>query len=136
MGKLVLTDAFVSIDGNDVSDHVKSVTINYSADLQDSTAMGDGSHTRVGGLKDWSLDVDFHQDYAAANVDALMFPLVGTSFPVIVRPVKTGGVGAGNPNYTGTAIMESYKPITGSVGDLAETSVSIPGNGTLSRAVS
>lgn len=136
MAKMVLTDAYVSIDGNDVSDHVKQVSINYSADIQDSTAMGDGSHTRMGGLKDWSLNVDFYQDYAASNLDSILFPLVGTNFTVIVRPVESTVVGTGNPNYTGTAILESYNPINGSVGDIATTSVTIPGSGTLSRATS
>lgn len=136
MGKFVLTDAYVSIDGNDMSDHVASVTVNYSAEMQDDTAMGDGTHKRIGGLKDWSVDIEFHQDFASSNVDAILFPLVGSTFTIIVRPVKTGGVGSTNPNYTGTAILESYKPLGGSVGDLAKASVTIPGSGTLSRATS
>jgi hypothetical protein len=136
MAKMVLTDAFVSISGNDVSDHVKSVSLNYAADMQDATAMGDGTHKRLGGLKDWSMDVEFHQDFAAANLDSILFPLVGTSFTVIARPVKSTAVGTGNPNYTGTAILESYKPLGGSVGDLAMCNITLQGNGTLSRATS
>ena len=136
MAKFVLTDAFVSLSGNDVSDHVSSVTINYSADMQDDTAMGDFTHKRLGGLKDWSVDVEFHQDFAAANLDSILFPLVGTVFAVIVCPVKGTVVGTGNPNYTGNAILESYKPLGGSVGDLAKTTITLPGSGTLSRATS
>lgn len=136
MAKFVLTDAFVSLGGNDLSDHVKSVTINYSADMQDDTAMGATAHARIGGLKDWSLDVEFHQDFAASNLDSILFPLVGTSVAVIVRPVKSTVVGTGNPNYTGNAMLESYKPLGGSVGDLATTTISMPGNGALSRATS
>jgi hypothetical protein len=136
MAKFIWTDAFVSIGGNDVSDHVASVSLNYSADMQDDTAMGDLSHKRLGGLKDWSVDVEFHQDFAAGNIDALMFPLVGTQVAVIIRPVKGTAVGTSNPNYTGTACLESYKPIGGSVGDLAKTTITLPGSGTLSRATS
>lgn len=136
MAKMVLTDAFVSIAGNDVSDHVKSVSINYAADMQDSTAMGDGTHKRLGGLKDWSMDIEFHQDFAASNIDSILFPLVGSNAAMIVRPVKSTVVGTGNPNYTGTGIMESYKPLGGSVGDLAMCNITIQGNGTLSRATS
>ena len=74
MAKFVLTDAYVSLAANDLSDHVKSVTINYSADMQDDTAMGATSHARIGGLKDWSLDIEFHQDFAASNLDSILFP--------------------------------------------------------------
>lgn len=136
MAKFVLTDAFVSIGGNDLSDHVSSVTINYSADLQDDTTMGQTSHVRLGGLKDWSIDVEFHQDFAASNLDSILFPLVGTSTACIVRPVKGTVVGTGNPNFTGNAILGDYKPLGGSVGDLAKTNITLSGNGTLSRATS
>lgn len=134
MAHFVLTDAFVSLNAVDLSDHVKSVTVDYKADVQDDTTMGDTTHTRLGGLKDWNLSIEFAQDFAAAEVDATLFPLVGTSFAVIVRAVNVGGVSATNPNFTGTGILESYTPIGGSVGDLAMAPVSILGNGVLTRA--
>ena len=136
MAELVFTDAFVSIDGNDLSDHVKSVSIEYSADMQEITAMGDDTHTMLGGLKNWSMSVEFNQDYAAASVDAVLFPLVGTSFTVIVRPVASTAVGATNPNYTGTGLLESYNPIAASVGEVGAASVSIQPGSTLNRATS
>lgn len=136
MTKLVLTDAFVSINGVDLSDHVDTVTINHSADMQECTAMGDTTRERLGGLKDWSIDVEFFQDYAASNVDATLFPLIGTTFTVIVRPVNTGGVSTTNPNYTGTGILESYNPISGAVGDALKAPITIQAAGDLSRATS
>lgn len=136
MAVLVLTDAFVSINAVDLSEYVRQVTLDYKADLQEDTAMGDSTRSRVGGLKDWSLQVEFNQDFAAAKVDATLFPLVGTTFAVIVRPVKGVAVSATNPNYTGTGILESYPPLGNSVGDLATTSITIQAAGTLSRATS
>jgi len=135
MAELVFTDAFVSIDGNDLSDHVRSVTLEYSADMQEKTAMGDDTHSNIGGLKNWSMSVEFNNDYAAANVDALMFPLVGTTVTCIVRPVASTVVGATNPNYTGSGVIESYNPINASVGEIGTASVSVQPAGTLSRAV-
>ena len=134
MGAFVFTDAFVSVDGNDISDHVKSVTINYSSELQDDTVMGDDTRSRLGGLKDWSMDIEALNDFASSQIDAILFPLVGTTFTVIIRPVNTGGVSSTNPNYTGTGILESYNPLGGSVGDLAMTTPTIQSAGTLSRA--
>lgn len=134
MATQAFTDAFVSINSVDLSDHVRSVTLNYAAEMLDETAMGATTRARKGGLKDWSVEIEFNQDYAASEVDATLFTLVGASSTIIVRPVNTGGVSATNPNYTGAAVLESYPPITGAVGDLHVTSVTFQGNGTLSRA--
>jgi len=136
MSELVFTDAFVSVDGNDISDHVKSVTLNYSADAPDNTVMGDDTKSgAAGGLKNWDISIEVLQDFAASQIDSIFFPLVGTAFTVILRPVKSTVVGAGNPNYTGTGLLTTFNPIGGSVGDLATTSISIQSAGTLSRAV-
>ena len=124
MATTVLTNAFVSIDGNDVSDHVRSVTLNYAADMIEDTNMGDSTHIRLGGLKDWSIEAEFAQDFAASNLDSILFPLVGTTFPVIVRP-DAGAVSTSNPNYSGTGILETYPPLGNPVGELATTTVTI-----------
>ena len=132
MAQLVLTDASVTINSVDLSDHVKSVTLNYSADMNDDSAMGDTTHSRIGGLKDWSMDIELQQDYASSKVDATLFPLVGSTFTVIVIPVNAA-VTATNPSFSGTGILESYPPIAGAVGDEALASVTIQSAGTLAR---
>jgi hypothetical protein len=136
MATICFNDGFFSVTGTDLSDHVKAVTINYEAEAQDDTAMGDDTRSNKGGLKSWSMDVEFHQDYAAAQVDATVFPLVGTTVVVDARPVATGGRSATNPSFTGTGMIQSYNPISGSVGDLMGTSISVVSAGTLSRATS
>ncbi len=132
MAKMVLTNAFVSVDGNDISDHVAQVTVNYSADMQDSTAMGGTTHTRLGGLKDWSVELELFQDFASSEVDSILFPLVGSTFTVLVRP-DAGSQTSTNPTFSGTGILESYKPVAGSVGDILKTPVVIQAAGALSR---
>jgi len=136
MATFVFTDAFFSVGGTDLSDHVKSVTLNYSAELQDDSAMGDTTRSRAGGMKDWSIEAEMHQDYAASKVDATMFSKVGTTTALILRAVSTGGVSATSPNYTGTGILESYNPVGGSLGEMAGATVTFQSAGTLSRATS
>lgn len=135
MAKQTLTNAFISVDGNDISDHVSSVTVNYSSESQDDTAFGDDTRSRIGGLKDWSVDIEVQQDYAASNVDSILFPLIGTQVTVIVRKDQ-GAVSATNPNFTGTCFVEGYQPVSGAVGDLAGFSTTLSSAGTLSRATS
>lgn len=135
MAELVFDNVFLSLGGTDLSDHVRQATLTYQAELQDKTAMGDNTRERIGGLKDWSLQVEFNQDFAASEVDATVFSLVGTVFAVILRP-DAGSVGATNPNYTGNGILEEYTPIGGSVGDVAIAPITIQASGDLSRATS
>ena len=134
MAKTVLTDAFVSVGGNDISDHVRTVTLNYSAEEQDDTTMGDDTRTNLGGLKTWSLDLEVANDFAASQIDSLMFPLVGTQVAVVFRPTSAA-VGAGNPEYSGTGMLSTYNPVGQSVGDLATAPITIVSAGTLARAV-
>ena len=134
MAKTVLTDAFVSIAGNDISDHVRTVTLNYSAEEQDDTTMGDDTRTNLGGLKTWSLDLEVANDFAASQVDSIIFPLVGTQVAVVFRPTSAA-VGASNPQYSGTGMLSTYNPVGQSVGDLATAPITIVSAGTLARAV-
>lgn len=137
MASLHFNDAYVSINAKDLSAFVKGVTINYSAEMLDETTMGDTTRKNKGGLFNWSIDVEFKQDFGATPApDIDLFSLVGTTFTVIVRPVKATVVGATNPNYTGTGILESYPPLGNSVGDLATSAITIQSAGALSRATS
>jgi hypothetical protein len=135
MGTTVLTNAFVSVNGVDLSDHVKNVSINFSVDDIDDTNMGDTTRVHKAGLKDWSVDIEFAQDFAAGEVDATLWPLVGTEVTVVVRN-DTGSVSSTNPSYSGTAVLMSYPPISGSVGDLHTTTASFQAAGDLSRSIS
>jgi len=63
MATFAFTDAYVSINSVDLSDHVRSVTINVEAEDLEDTAMGSTFRSRIGGLKDWSLDIEFNQDF-------------------------------------------------------------------------
>ncbi len=135
MAQFVLSDAFCSVAGVDLSDHVKSLTLNHGADSVEKTVMSDTTHKFMGGLKVTSLDVEFAQDFASAKVDATLFPLVGTTAAIIVRP-DSAAVSATNPNFTFTGLLESYPPLGGSIGDEATVSVTFQTTTDLSRATS
>jgi hypothetical protein len=124
MADFVLKDAFVHINGVDLSDHVESVTLNYDADMQDNSAMGDTTHSFLPGLLVKSFTANFYQDFAASSVDATLFPLVGAAaFPVRLRASKTGAISATNPEYQGNFIVESYPIFGNSVGEMAMAAV-------------
>lgn len=135
MAAFVLTDASVTVNAVDLSDHVKSVRITYEAEEVEDTNMGDTSREYLAGLLGWSVEVEFAQDFAAAKVDATLFPLVGAApFAISILPTSDG-VSATNPNYNGNAILTSYPPLDNSMGELATSRVTLRGTGTLSRSV-
>jgi hypothetical protein len=136
MATFVYTDASVVVNSVDLSDHVKSCTLNYEAEMLDDTVMGDTTRSNLAGLLNWSIDVDFLQDFASAKVDATLFSLVGAAaFAVVLKPTS-GSVSSTNPSFTGNAVLESYPPMTGGVGDLETVSVTFRSAGTLARATS
>lgn len=137
MAAFVLTDAEIVINGVDLSAFVLSATLNYASDLQEDTSMGDGTRTRLAGLKDWSLEVNFKQNFDSGSVDDTLFSLVGAAaFTVTAMADKTAGVGPTNPRFSGSAVLESYPIMSNSVGELVQASVTFQSAGTLSRNTS
>lgn len=135
MAVLVLTNAFVSVNGTDLSAKSNSVTLNYEIDSVETTAFGDTGHKFTGGLQNNSVEIAFHQDYAASNVEATLYPLVGTTTTLIIKP-NGSTTSATNPAYTLTgAFLAAHTPVAGAVGELATTTVTFTG-GTLAKAVS
>lgn len=134
MATLHFRDAFVEVNGTNMSQHVESVTINYQSEMLDETAMGDSTRIRKGGLFSWSLDLNFHQDFASGAVDATLFSLVGTTACIEVRPRNVCST-TQNPRYSGIGILETYNPVGGSVGALLDAPATFQSASDLTRAV-
>jgi hypothetical protein len=135
MPRLVLTNAFISVGGVDLSDLVASVTLNSTFDVVETTAFSStAAKTRVAGLADNSISLEFHQDYATGEVEQTIYPLLGTSAAVIVKP-NGASTSAFNPSYTCNAIISEWTPLNGAVGELATASVTWPVTGAITKAV-
>lgn len=132
MAKFVATDYNITIGGENFSSSLAAVTLDISADEQETTSFGKTYRERIGGLKDASVSLDFHQDFGASAVDATLFPLIGGTVGIVIKPTS-GSVSATNPTYTFTALVTQYQPFANSVGDLATLSVSWPVTGTVTR---
>ena len=133
MAKFVATDYKITVNGTNFSTSLASVELSIESDDVETTAFGGEWRTRVGGLKQASLTLEFHQDFGASSVDATLFPLLNTIATVVVTPTS-GSVTATNPSYTATCLVNAYQPFASSVGDLATLSVTWPVSGTVTRA--
>ena len=132
MAKFVATDYKVTINGTDFSSSINSVDLSIESAEVETTAFGSTFTTRVGGLKSASITLDFHQDFAAGSVDAVLFPLLNSLATVVLVPTS-GTVSATNPSYTALCLVNSYQPFASAVGDLATLSVTWPTSGTVTR---
>jgi len=135
MAKLVLTNASVSIAGTDLSTSITNITLETKYDIIETTTFGNTSKTRVAGLADNSISLDFLQDFAASSVEATIYPLLGTTQTIIVKPVS-GSTTTTNPQYTVSALISDWTPLKGAVGQLATASVTWPISGTITKATS
>jgi hypothetical protein len=132
MAKFYAQDYKITIGTAVISDDIASVTLDITADEVETTAFGSTYRTRIGGLKDASVSLDFHQDFGAGSVDSLLFPLMGSTVAVKIAPTS-GTVTATNPEYRFTALVTQYQPFAGAVGDLATLSVTWPVSGEVVR---
>lgn len=133
MAKIVLTDAYISVNSVILSANANSVTLTYEVDAVEDTAFGSTGHTFAGGLQNVSCEIAFQQDFAAANVEATIYPLVGTKTTVKIRPTSAA-IGATNPEYTlSNTFVASHTPVAASVGEMAMTTISTQG-GALTKA--
>jgi len=133
MAKFFAKDYKITVGTTVLSDDVASVTLDITADEVETTAFGSTYRSRIGGLKDASVSLDFHQDFGAASVDAILFPLLGSTVAVKIAPTS-GTITATNPQYEFTALCTQYQPFAGAVGDLATLSVTWPVSGEVTRA--
>lgn len=131
MSTVVLTNAFCSVNGVDLSDHVKSITLNYGADNPEDTAMGATFHTSKPGLKKFSAVVEFYQDHASSKTNETIYPLIGSSTLFAAVFKADSAVGTNNTYTLANAMVGAdYNPIKGSVGDILMAPLTlVPGSG-------
>jgi len=134
MAIFVATDFSVSINGSTaLASYLTQVELKTSANDITTTSFGSAWVTRVAGLKEGTLTLQFNQDYAAATVDPTLWPLLGANATVVIKPTSSA-VSSANPSYTLTALVTDLTPVSGNIGDLSTFSITWPTNGTVTRA--
>lgn len=134
MAKMVLLAQFLSINGTTLNAYTKKAELTVEVEDKDVTNYASlGWKELLGGLKSGELSVEFLQDFAASQLDAIMWPLLGTVVPFEVR-ADQAVVGTSNPKYTGSILIKGWNPVEGSVGDEATVGLSFPTSGAVTRA--
>lgn len=135
MARIVLTDAKVTINSVNLSSYISSITLNTSTDVVETTGFSStAARTRVAGLQDNSVTIEFFQDFATSLVEQTIYPLLGSTTTVVVLPTSSAA-SATNPSYTFTALVSEWQPLSGAVGELSTASVTWPISGAITKAV-
>jgi hypothetical protein len=132
MPRIVLTNVTVTFGTTDVSSYVTSVALSTTLDVVETTAFGNTARTRVAGLADNSVSLEFNQDYASSALEATIYPTIGTAVSMTVKPVA-GAVTTANPAYSFSALVSEWTPLNGAVGELATASVTWPISGVITK---
>lgn len=136
MPKMVLLAQHLTLNGNDLKSFTRKAELTVEVEDKDVTTYASlGWKEVLGGLKSGELGVEFLQDFAASQLDAIMWPLLGTVVPFVVR-ADQGAVSTSNPSYSGNVLIKGWNPIEGSVGDEASVSLTFPTSGVVSRTTS
>jgi hypothetical protein len=133
MAKFAATDHSITINGSSFSTALQSVELMVEAAELETTAFGGTFRERIAGLKTGSVTLNFFQDFAASQVDATIWPLLGSNATVVVKPTSNA-TGTANPAFTAVCLVTQYTPFSSSVGDIATVSVTWPTTGTVTRA--
>lgn len=136
MAKMILLASYLSINAVDESGFTSGVELTAEIEEKDVSVFTSLGWKEVkGGMGSGSLAPKFKQDVAAAALDSRMWPLFLGRVPVAFEVrLDNAAVGASNPKYTGLVLVNKWTPIGGSVGDVAEVSVSWPTSGVIARA--
>lgn len=120
------------VNNVDLSDRMNAATLTYEIEQQDATVMG-GNRAFVGGIQNNTLEVTLYQDFAAGEVEATIYPLVGTQTTCTIRPTPAASA-ADNPLYTlQGCFLSSHTPISASdVGATSPITLTFTG-GTLAK---
>jgi len=134
MAKLVLTNAYVSIAGVNLSDHIASISLATQYDLVDTTQFGDTSKKMIAGLAANSVSFEFHQDFQAGSVESTIYPLLGTATACIIKPLDSA-VNASNPQYSFNVLIAEWTPLNATAGDLTTATVTWPISGDVTKTI-
>lgn len=125
------TDAVVSINSVDLSDHVVSCEWVETTDTVETVAMGDTDVTVKPTFQRGTFNVEFQQDFAASNVYATLTGVKdGAAAVAIAYRPTSGAIAATNPEMQTNAILTSMPVIAGGIGDIATITASFVFDGT------
>lgn len=107
MAFVAAKDAFLSVNGVNISAFCNSIESQRKVDSIDTTTFGQSGHVYQGGLTDGTLSIGGLYDNTVGGPKAVMEPLMqgGQLVPCVYRPE---GTGTGKPQQTTNVLVSTY----------------------------
>jgi hypothetical protein len=134
---MVLTAAYLNLTGpGAVHSYMSKIEVTAEIEEKDVTVFTSlGWKEVTGGLKSGNIACTFKNDYTDSALDDDLWTVFIAGVPIAYEARATqSSVGPNNPKYSGNVLVKSVQPIMGSVGDVAEQSVTWPTSGAITRA--
>lgn len=127
MGKYILTDGYVEINGTDLSSYGHSLDTPQEKERVDVSGFNSsGTKEFLPGSKDETVTIGFRQDFGTTKVHQVCEPLFRntSTFGFSVRPTSSS-VSATNPRFWGTASMFNYNGLSGELSAVGEVTIEL-----------
>ncbi len=121
MGVSVFSDCAVLLDGDNWSGQHNAVAFDTEAEAVDCTAFGDGTRTRLGGLKDVTFQTEGYFDADTDAIDPALAAALGAGGSVL--SLIPDGLTEGSIGYFLRAIQADYQYDGGATGSVAPFSM-------------
>lgn len=130
--KEVFKQGYLSVNGSDISDRVKEVHVTTERTEHDTTTIASQNQEILFGLGTATIEIVAIQDFAAGEIDAIMWPLSQSDTPFVVAARKSNGaISATNPEYRlDEALLGNYNPIDAAAGEVLTTPLTFRNAGT------
>lgn len=139
MPKFIGRNTRVKVGGTDLTGSIASVTLNQTVDEIETTAFGEAARSRIAGLQDASVTIDFHQDYASGSVADTVGSVFGGTAEIKIlagTALAQSTASATAPLYTVTVLCSQHDLVNSQVGDISTFSVTWPAVGTVTKSTS
>jgi hypothetical protein len=132
VGFVAAKDAYLSVNGVNISQFLNSIESNRKVDSIDTTTFGNSGHTYQGGLTDGTLSCAGLYDDTASGPKAVLEPLMqgGQLVPGVYRPE---GTGSGRPQQTCNVLVSTYVE-SSALNDMIKFTTELQISGTVTNA--
>lgn len=117
-----------------LEDDMDEFDLDVKQDVPAVTSFADAGPRRVVDNYDYSVGLGGAADFASGQSDATLAAQIGGTGAAFGADPTGASAGANDPNYDGTAVLESYK-LSARTGQPVKFSATLQGNSALSRAV-
>lgn len=125
MGKFLLTDVYIELDGNDLSNYGFNIDTPSEKDEVDVSGFNSlGTKESLVGQRADRIVAQFTQDFASGGPHDIIWSIYQNDSTVNVKIRPTSAVvGATNPELAGNVKIRTYNGLTGALNARAEVSV-------------